>query len=57
MTDKTFNAIAESPQAMKECLLQILNRFPDILDDNDGKEVLQYIDTNIGPVQINQSPN
>ena len=57
VTDKTFNAIAESPQAMKECLLQILNRFPDILDDNDGKEVLQYIDTNIGPVQINQSPN
>ena len=54
LSEQMFSQIAESPQAMRECLLQILNRFPDILDENNGNEIIQYLDTNKGPIQINQ---
>ena len=51
--NKTFEKIAKNPQKMKDCILQIMNRYPDLLDDNPST-ILQYISTPQGQVQINQ---
>ena len=54
LTENMLKSIEQRPQAMKEIIFQILSRFPDILDNNNGQEIIQYIQTNDGPVQVNK---
>ena len=54
LTENTFQEIERRPQEIKDFILQVIKRYPDILDDQEG-EILRYIDTDIGPVKITDS--
>ena len=45
LTEDQFDFVAKRLQLTKEWILQVLSKFPDILDDNDGKEIFEYIQT------------
>ena len=53
VSDSTFDKIAKNPQYIKDWIMQVISKFPDILDDNLGT-ILQYISAPEGQVQINQ---
>ena len=40
---KTYDKIAKNPQRIKDWILQVMNQYPDLLDDNG--QTLQYIKT------------
>ena len=47
------DTIAENPGHIRNLILQILNSYPDILDDKSGP-ILQYIKTDVGNIPIIQ---
>ena len=49
----TFNRIAKNPRCVKEWILQVIHRFPGLLDDLTDN-TLEYINTNDGPIRILQ---
>ena len=53
--ETTFNRIAKNPKLVKQWILQVIHRFPGLLDDLTD-DTLEFMDTNTGPIGILQ-PN
>ena len=53
MKKEALAAVARDPQRAKDWILQIIDTYPDILDDTPNVP-LQYIQTSQGQIQINQ---
>ena len=51
----TFNRIAKNPRLVKQWILQVIHKFPGLLDDLTD-DTVEFMDTNNGPVRILQ-PN
>ena len=51
--EATFDRIAKNPRLVKQWILQVIHKFPGILDDLTDKTV-EFMDTNNGPVRILQ---
>ena len=53
LTKEFSDTIAKKPEHMRHLILQILNTYPDILDDKSGP-ILEYIKTDVGNIPIIQ---
>ena len=53
LTKEFSDTIAKQPEHMRHLILQILNTYPDILDDKSGP-ILEYIKTDVGNIPIIQ---
>ena len=53
--ESTFNNIAKNPKLVKEWILQVIHKFPGLLDEQTD-DTVQFIDTDRGQVRIMQ-PN
>ena len=53
--EATFNRIAKNPRLVKQWILQVIHKFPGLLDDLTD-DTVEFMDTNNGPVRILQ-PN
>ena len=51
--EATFNRIAKNPRLVKQWILQVVHKFPGLLDDLTDHTV-EFMDTNNGPVRILQ---
>ena len=51
--EATFNRIAQNPRLVKQWILQVVHKFPGLLDDLTDHTV-EFMDTNNGPVRILQ---
>ena len=51
--EATFNRIAQNPKLVKQWILQVIHKFPGLLDDLTDDTVI-FMDTNNGPVRILQ---
>ena len=51
--EATFNRIAKNPRLVKQWILQVIHKFPGLLDDLTDNTV-EFMDTNNGPVRILQ---
>ena len=51
--EDTFNYIAKKTRLVKEWILQVIHRFPGLLDDLTDN-TLEYLNTNNGPIRILQ---
>ena len=51
--ETTFNRIAKNPRLVKQWILQVIHKFPGLLDDLTDNTV-EFMDTNNGPVRILQ---
>ena len=51
--EATFDRIAKNPRLVKQWILQVVHKFPGLLDDLTDNTV-EFIDTNNGPVRILQ---
>ena len=49
----TFSRIAKNPRLVKEWILQVIHRFPGLLDDLIDN-TLEYLDTNYSQIRILQ---
>ena len=53
LSEEISQAILRRPEEMRDWILQILYKYPDLLDDKSGPTV-GYIPTAIGNIQVNQ---
>ena len=53
LSEEISQALLRRPEEMRDCILQILYKYPDLLDDKSGPTV-GYIPTATGNVQVNQ---
>ena len=53
--ETTFNRIAKNPKLVKQWILQVVHRFPGLLDDLTD-DTVEFMDRNTGPIRILQ-PN
>ena len=53
LSEEISQAIPRRPEEMRDWILQILYKYPDLLDDKSGPTV-GYIPTAIGNIQVNQ---
>ena len=51
--EATFNRIAKNPRLVKQWILQVIHKFPGLLDDLTD-DTVEFMDTNNGPVRILQ---
>ena len=51
--ETTFNRIAKNPRLVKQWILQVIHKFPGLLDDLTD-DTVEFMDTNNGPVRILQ---
>ena len=51
--EATFNRIAKDPRLVKQWILQVIHKFPGLLDDLTD-DTVEFMDTNNGPVRILQ---
>ena len=51
--EATFNRIAKNPRLVKQWILQVVHKFPGLLDDLTDHTV-EFVDTDSGPVRILQ---
>ena len=51
--ETTFNRIAKNPKLVKQWILQVIHKFPGLLDDLTD-DTVEFMDTNNGPVRILQ---
>ena len=51
--ETTFNRIAKNPRLVKQWMLQVIHKFPGLLDDLTD-DTLEFMDTNNGPIRITQ---
>ena len=51
--EATFDRIAKNPRLVKQLILQVIHKFPGLLDDLTDNTV-EFMDTNNGPVRILQ---
>ena len=51
--EATFDRIARHPKLVKQWILQVIHKFPGLLDDLTD-DTLQFVDTDRGPVRIMQ---
>ena len=51
--EATFNRIAKNPRLVKQWILQVIHKFPGLLDDLTD-DTLEFMDTNNGPIRILQ---
>ena len=51
--EATFNRIAKNPKLVKQWILQVIHKFPGLLDDLTD-DTLEFMDTNNGPIRILQ---
>ena len=51
--ESTFNRIAQNPKLVKQWILQVIHKFPGLLDDQTDNTV-QFVDTDKGQVRIMQ---
>ena len=49
--ETTFNRIAKNPKLVKQWILQVIHKFPGLLDDLTD-DTLEFMDTNTGPIRI-----
>ena len=49
----TFNRIARHPRLVKQWILQVIHKFPGLLDDLTD-DTIEFMDTNNGPIRILQ---
>ena len=53
LSEEISQALLRRPEEMRDCILQILYKYPDLLDDKSGPTV-GYIPTATGNIQVNQ---
>ena len=51
--EATFDRIAKNPRLVKQWILQVVHKFPGLLDDLTD-DTVEFVDTNTGPVRILQ---
>ena len=51
--ESTFNRIAQNPKLVKQWILQVIHKFPGLLDDQTD-DTVQFVDTDKGQVRIMQ---
>ena len=51
--EATFNRIAKNPRLVKQWILQVIHKFPGLLDDLTD-DTVEFMDTNNGPIRILQ---
>ena len=51
--EATFNRIAKNPRLVKQWILQVVHKFPGLLDDSTDHTV-EFVNTDTGPVRILQ---